>query len=646
MNIDLTELAKRESERVEWKENVASIDDVVRTVVALSNDYLNLGGGYVVCGAREGRDEAGFQKVFFEGLTSSRFKEIEGKVLADCREKVDPPIAPRVEEIGLPDAQKRVLVFVVPATDYAHCYRSTGKDASTFYVRIGRETREAKNGLLRELLVRKKALEPWDRRPNANASLKDIDLIVLRDYLQSMELWDPNKALEDYLSASHQIATFVPPLAAARGVANELIPRNFTLLLFCSKPTFFFPGAFSVFSVYPGTDRGDRVAEKVELAGPVVEQAKKLIERLNTESYTAFDKTSLHPNQLKYPQRALQEAVVNAIVHRDYESDQPVRVTVFSDRIEINSPGPLPRAIDHKRFVQGKAAPYWRNQSLAYFFNKLQLAQAEGQGIATILRTMHDSGCPDPIFQIGDENLICIIPAHPWHQQIKDLQQIENNIILGNHRDAFDQLEAMLSRDPYNFRSIELFCEVCNKIQKPESVLKFIQSHDIRPDSINPACLIFVAETLLAIRNNDDAKRIAQRFIGQASNVRLEEAEIRKVALSFRKLGDNVRAIQFIDDAMDRMPSLSHNSALLEIRAKAKIDLAKICMDTARQRNSSPKIQGKAWDECRKYLTEAEGDLFRALDSASFGEKDFIERDIDFLRRMQSIARKPERRRK
>src|SRR5436309_10949578 len=95
--IDLSELSKRENERVEWKENVADIDDVVKTDVAFANDYSNLGGGYIICGARETKDEHGFQKLEQTGLTSSRLKEVENKVLAELREKVFPPIVALVE---------------------------------------------------------------------------------------------------------------------------------------------------------------------------------------------------------------------------------------------------------------------------------------------------------------------------------------------------------------------------------------------------------------------------------------------------------------------------------------------------------------------------------------------------------------------
>lgn len=150
--INLKELSQRESERVEWKENVADIESLVKTSVAFANDYSNLGGGYIVCGARESRDEYGFQKLIEIGLTANRLKEIEGKLLSDLREKVFPSIVPITEEIPVSE-EKRILIFIIPASNAAHSYRASGKDSSTYYVRIGRETREAKNGILRELLI-------------------------------------------------------------------------------------------------------------------------------------------------------------------------------------------------------------------------------------------------------------------------------------------------------------------------------------------------------------------------------------------------------------------------------------------------------------------------------------------------------------
>ena len=410
--VDLHELAKRESERVEWKENVADIDAVAKTAVAFANDYANLGGGYIVCGAKETQDEFGFQKMVRVGLTSARLKEVENKLLAVLRENVTPPITPVTEEFPV-DAGRRILVFIIPASPTIHTLTSRPGENGVCYYRDGRETRVAKNGTFRELLTQKNAMEPWDRRAHPLATLEDIDLLALRDILQEMGVWREGTTLEDCLSATERLYALTPPLAFSQPMTNRLCPRNFTLLLFGKDLTKFFPGAYTIFSVYRGEDRSEPNARRHEIIGNVVYQARRCMELLNAEAYTVFDKQSETPNRQKYPQRALHEAVVNALVHRDYESDQPTRITVFSDRIEFNSPGALPRSVDKDKFVSGKAAPHWRNQSLAFFFNKLQLTQAEGQGIPTILRTMKEEGCPHPIFELETEKVLCILPAHP-----------------------------------------------------------------------------------------------------------------------------------------------------------------------------------------------------------------------------------------
>lgn len=70
--INLAQLAQRESEQIEWKENVADVNDVVATLVAFANDLQNLGGGYVVCGAHEDKDNYGFPRLVRTGLTAFR----------------------------------------------------------------------------------------------------------------------------------------------------------------------------------------------------------------------------------------------------------------------------------------------------------------------------------------------------------------------------------------------------------------------------------------------------------------------------------------------------------------------------------------------------------------------------------------------
>lgn len=209
---DLNELAQRESERVEWKENVADIDSIVKTAVAFANDYANLGGGYIVCGVKETKDDFGFQKMLRIGLTAERLKEIENRLLTILRENVTPPITPLTEEVAVDEAH-RILIFIIPASSSAHSWKAKPTENGVFYYRDGRETRIAKNGVLRELLTQKDVLEPWDYRGNKEAALSDIDLIVLREVLQDMNVWDETKPLDEYyLSPTERIFSLTPPL--------------------------------------------------------------------------------------------------------------------------------------------------------------------------------------------------------------------------------------------------------------------------------------------------------------------------------------------------------------------------------------------------------------------------------------------------
>jgi ATP-dependent DNA helicase RecG len=411
--IDLTQLAQRENEQTEWKENVADIDDVLETLCAFANDLQNLGGGFVVCGAREEKDAHGFPKLVRAGLTAARLKEVENTILAKCRDRISPPLAPLLEELESDDPQRRILVFIQPATGAAHTFRRNN-DGAKHFVRVSRSTIEARNGLLKDLLVRKGALETWDRRPCNAATVNDIDLLALRDALQRMGVVTVDRGVEPYLVEGVQLSPFVPSLCVVEPLSGVLRPRNFAVLLFGREPQRFIPGAFAIFSAYPGLDRTDAVARRFEIPGTLLDQARRLQELLDAEAVTLFDKTNLKaPNADKYPRRALQEAMVNALAHRDYELVDPTRLTSYQNRIEFVSPGPLPIGVTLEVLRSGEVTPRWRNQALAWFLSRLQLAQAEGQGIQTIRSTMNATGCPPPIFDATEVSVTCILKAHP-----------------------------------------------------------------------------------------------------------------------------------------------------------------------------------------------------------------------------------------
>ena len=75
--------------------------------------------------------------------------------------------------------------------------------------------------------------------------------------------------------------------------------------------------------------------------------------------------------------------------------------------------GPLPLGVTLAQLRRGSVAPRWRNQTLAWVFMKLGLAQGEGQGLATIRQAMRAGGCPPPRFEATDVHVICTLRAHP-----------------------------------------------------------------------------------------------------------------------------------------------------------------------------------------------------------------------------------------
>ena len=646
--VDLQELSRRESEQTDWKENVADIDDVVGTLAAFANDLQNLGGGYVVCGAREAKDPHGFPVSARTGLTATRFKEVENHVLARCRDRVSPPITPLVEELPADTDDRRVLVFIQPASGQAHTFRRAN-DGAKHYVRVGRSTIEARNGVLRDLLVRKGALEPWDRRPCNAATVNDLDLLTLRDALQRMGVFSPDRGVEPYLSEDVQLSPFVPPLCAREPLTGVLRPRNFTILLFGRETQRYVPGAVSLFSVYPGNDRSDVHAERHELAGNLLAQAKRLTELLDVQSFTAFDKSdAASPNTLKYPKRALYEAMGNALAHREYEIADPTRITVFANRIEVLSPGALPLGVDIAAFREGRSGPKWRNQTLAWFFTRLQLAQAEGQGIPTILRTMREEGCPPPTLDADDIRVVCILPAHPRHALLRELRDAEQSLALGDLQKARAQVELVLGRDPLNSRALQLFAEVQQTLRDPRPIERLVEQYLDRINGLPATVLVQLAEALVASDESPDtARSLSQRLLAIASQGRLEERELRRIAVNLIRAHDDQGALALLEQQLMERPDLERNASIRQLRGDALLGLAKRCRITAKQIQIPQATKQRAWREFHAYLDRAERDLREALAmSVDVGLTEQIHRNLDFLERFRAENQPPRGRRR
>lgn len=102
----------------------------------------------------------------------------------------------------------------------------------------------------------------------------------------------------------------------------------------------------------------------------------------------------------EYPHEALREAVVNAVVHRDYSrSGETVRVFMFPDRVEVRSPGGLPPEVTIEDVIEMRASSVPRNEVLAGFLRDIPgYMERVGSGIRFMFTEMREMGLPDPEF--------------------------------------------------------------------------------------------------------------------------------------------------------------------------------------------------------------------------------------------------------
>jgi len=434
--IFLDELLRREDATVEWKEGGDPLA-VVETLVAFANSFSGFTeGGWVLCGIREEKDAHGFQVAIRVGLDSKALKELRNKTLRSCQKHVSPPLIPTVEEFPCEgDPSRRILAFYVPASAHAHMFEV--RPGSWFhYVRSDSHTVEARGDLLRELLRRKGDVPPLLDRSCPGASIEDIDLLAAEQFFREAKLPLP---AEEYLKPGARIDATAHPLVTEERVAPEAsrsVPTYLALLLFGREPTRFLPGAFAVFSVYDGLSRDESRSQRFEAASPLPKLIRDLLEKLRLYTGFEIDKTESALNHLqnrqRYSEKALQEALVNAFTHRDYESPEPTRVTVFSDRIEIASPGgPLP-GTDLARLRQGKSPVAWRNPALASFLLRMGLAQNEGQGIPTILSETRAVAGRDPEIIPGPTHFLVTLPAYEptWEESTSTSSELREGLIL------------------------------------------------------------------------------------------------------------------------------------------------------------------------------------------------------------------------
>jgi len=191
---------------------------------------------------------------------------------------------------------------------------------------------------------------------------------------------------------------------------SESCPTVLGILVVGKDPKQFIPGTYVQFLRIDGTELGDPIKDQKEINGTLIDILRVLDEVLQINISVASDITSsaIEVQQPDYPIAALQQLTRNAIMHRSYENtNAPVKVYWFNDRIEIQNPGGLFGQVNRDNF--GKGTTDYRNPHLAGVMKDLGYVQRFGYGIPTAKRALERNGNPLPEFSLDDAYTTVIV---------------------------------------------------------------------------------------------------------------------------------------------------------------------------------------------------------------------------------------------
>ena len=111
----------------------------------------------------------------------------------------------------------------------------------------------------------------------------------------------------------------------------------------------------------------------------------------------------------KIPEAAFREAIANALIHRAWDMESQIKVSMFDDRIEIIFPGGLPSGITENEYLSGKLSAL-RNRNLANVFYRLGFVEIFGTGI-TRIKQLYEEGLKQPDFEVSENAIKIVLPV-------------------------------------------------------------------------------------------------------------------------------------------------------------------------------------------------------------------------------------------
>ncbi|MCG2659036.1 MAG: putative DNA binding domain-containing protein [Kiritimatiellae bacterium] len=398
----------------------ADASQVGRTVCAFANGQ----GGTLLIG-QEGEDVQDADRMVEE-------------LRKQIQDRVSPMLGVAVRRA---DVGKRNLIIVdVPA---GHDLPYTWD--KQIFVRAATETRAADGLQTRELLIKKSTFGPlWERQVAVGIGLGDLDTKLILRVVSEAE-----GGKRFLFGSRNDVWEILRELDLAEG--NLL--RNSAYALFGKAPDKRFPQMRLRAVAYQGTEQ-DKLADSRMIGGnlyEILDKGLKFLEQ-HTPISSEVPREGLRRDQkAPYPMPAVREAILNAIIHRDYAPvDGSVSVAIYTDRVEVWNIGDLPEGMEIRELKQLHASRP-RNPDIAHLFMLHGQIERIGSGTRRIVREFRAAGLPEPEWRRTSGGIMLLLPREKKTgliASVEDLNARQRAVVKGLKTGESIKLADYIGRSP------------------------------------------------------------------------------------------------------------------------------------------------------------------------------------------------------
>ena len=375
-----------ENSIVEFKRSDVQSHDLAKDLVA----FLNVAGGAVLLGVEDDGSVS--------GVAGDR---LEKWIRELCRTKIEPQVVPLLSWIRDVEPGRDVLAVRVtqgPDTPYSLIHNGQ----RTYYLRLGAASRKASGEEMESLYPAAERLR-YGMMPVPGAAFDALDLRPLRHYL--IHVLEMDAPARDALCGWETLLCARDLMAESAGTCVATVNG---LLLFGNHPRRYLPQSGIRAVCYPGVESGRATRADEYLHGAMVpstnvaaakelglvEQACDFVRR--NASSAAHPDGARRIDGREYPESVVREALMNALVHRDFSvAGACVTLVLYADRLEIQSPGRLPGTMTVDKVKAGSR--HARNQTLYYVMRDCHPADIRKRGMRNgIIRGMRDHNGTEP----------------------------------------------------------------------------------------------------------------------------------------------------------------------------------------------------------------------------------------------------------